>query len=109
MYWRGLRIAMQPPIGLLSRRRAMWIRGAILSHRDWVTAIVARDRLRRQWREVFRQYDVVLCPIMSTPAFPHDHSPAEGPRPIDEDGEQGDYNERAGCRGGATLTRDPQM
>jgi amidase len=82
---------------------ALWIRGAILSHRDWLTAIVARDRLRRQWRELFRQYDVVLCPIMSTPAFPHDHSPAEGPRTIDVDGKQVDYNEQAVWPGVATL------
>jgi amidase len=46
---------------------------------------------------------VVLCPIMSTPAFPHDHSPAEGPRTIDVDGKQVDYNEQAVWPGVATL------
>jgi amidase len=30
------------------------------------------------WRRFFERYDVVLCPIMPTVAFPHDHS-GEGP------------------------------
>jgi amidase len=81
----------------------MWIRGTVLSHRDWLYAIVARDRLRRQWSHLFREYDVVLCPIMPTPAFLHDHSPAEGPRKIEVDGKQIDYNEQAVWAGIATL------
>jgi amidase len=82
---------------------AMWIRGSILSHRDWLAAIVARDRLRRQWRDLFREYDVVLCPVMPTPAFPHDHSPGEGPRKIEVDGKQADYKEQVVWPGVATL------
>jgi Asp-tRNA(Asn)/Glu-tRNA(Gln) amidotransferase A subunit family amidase len=67
------------------------VTGTTLSHRVWLATIVARDRLRRQWRDLFREYDVVICPIMPTPAFPHDHSPTEGPRKIEVDGEQADY------------------
>jgi amidase len=73
---------------------AMWIRGAVLSHRDWLNAIVERNRLRQQWRDLFRRHDVVLCPITPTPAFPHDHSPGDGPRQINVDGQQVDYNEQ---------------
>jgi amidase len=73
---------------------AMWIRGSILSHRDWLAAIVVRDRLRRQWRDLFREYDVVLCPIMPTPAFPHNHSANEESRKIQIDGKEADYNEQ---------------
>lgn len=82
---------------------AMWVRGATLSHRDWLTAIIARDRQRRQWHDLFREYDVVVCPIMPTPAFPHDHSPAEGSRKIHVDGEQADYNEQVVWPAVATL------
>jgi amidase len=82
---------------------AMWVRGATLSHRSWLDAIIARDRLRRQWRDLFREFDVVICPIMPTPAFPHDHSPAECPRKIEIDGKQVDYNEQAVWPGFATL------
>jgi amidase len=30
--------------------------------------------LRRAWRQFFQQFDVLLCPITTTVAFPHDHS-----------------------------------
>jgi amidase len=33
-------------------------------HRD-------RERLRAAWADVFRQVDVVLCPVAIVPAFPH--------------------------------------
>jgi amidase len=82
---------------------AMWIRGATLSHREWLDANIARDRLRRKWGDLFSEYDVVLCPIMPTPAFPHDHSPKEESRRIDVDGKQVDYSEQALWPGFATL------
>jgi amidase len=50
-------------------------RGAVLSHRDWAAADTARIALQQQWADVFREWDVVLCPPMPTPAFVHDHSP----------------------------------
>jgi hypothetical protein len=50
------------------------IRGTVMSHRDWSAADAARTRLRQQWRALFREWDVVVCPVAPTPAFPHDHS-----------------------------------
>jgi amidase len=50
-------------------------RGTVLSHRDWLFADGARRRLREQWRMLFREIDVVLCPTTPTVAFAHDHSP----------------------------------
>ncbi len=50
-------------------------RGAVLSHRDWAAADRARIALQQQWAELFREWDVVLCPPMPTVAFPHDHTP----------------------------------
>jgi amidase len=49
-------------------------RAAVMTHRDWFAADAARVRLRQQWRMLFREWDVVLCPVMPTPAFLHDHS-----------------------------------
>ena len=46
----------------------------------------ARSMLRKQWRELFRQWDLVLCPPMPAPAFPHDHNPNYFKRQIDIDG-----------------------
>jgi amidase len=59
-YYREMEAALAKLRAENESSSALWIRGAILSHRDWLTAIVARDRLRRQWRELFRQYDVVV-------------------------------------------------
>ena len=62
------------------------LRGIALSHRDWVIASVGRTRLRAQWRELFKTFDAVICPIMATPAYPHDHSPDQEQRRIPIDG-----------------------
>jgi amidase len=66
-------------------------RGVVLSHRDWVLADLARARLRQRWRELFAEFDVVVCPIMPTPAFPHDHEPDQEVRRIVIDGERHPY------------------
>jgi amidase len=66
-------------------------RGAVLSHREWAAADMARIKLRRQWSALFREWDVVLCPSMPTPAFPHDHSTPMSERLIDIDGKQFPY------------------
>ncbi len=51
--------------------RAM--RAAVLSHRDWLAANETRHRMRRAWAEFFTKYDLLLCPVAGTAAFPHDH------------------------------------
>ncbi len=50
------------------------LRGLVLSHRDWIHADRVRATLSNQWRQLFREWDVVLCPVLPTPAFAHDHS-----------------------------------
>jgi amidase len=50
-------------------------RGAVMSHRQWAAADMGRITLQQQWTELFREFDVVLCPPMSTMAFPHNHTP----------------------------------
>jgi amidase len=52
--------------------RAM--RAAVLSHRDWLAANEARHRMRLRWAEFFTRYDLLLCPVAGTAAFPHDHT-----------------------------------
>lgn len=83
---------------------AAWrTRGTVLSHRDWILADVARLRLRRQWRELFREWDVVLCPPMPTVAFPHDHTPEQKDRRIAIDGQSYPYLDQIVWPGLATL------
>jgi amidase len=50
-------------------------RAAVLSHRLWLVHNNERERLRYRWREFFADWDILICPQTSTPAFPHDHSP----------------------------------
>jgi amidase len=44
------------------------------SHRKWLQLQDERARMRARWAEWFRDYDLLLCPIMPMPPFPHDHS-----------------------------------
>jgi amidase len=50
---------------------AMRLRAAVISHADWLIANEARVKLRWAWRELFKSYDVVVCPPTSVPALSH--------------------------------------
>ncbi len=39
----------------------------------------ARAGLGRSWQSFFRSYDLLICPVTPTVAFPHDHSGGHGP------------------------------
>ena len=79
------------------------LRGIALSHRDWVIADGGRTRLRAQWRELFKTFDAVICPIMPTPAYPHDHSADQEQRRIKIDGKDYVYPDQLAWPGIATL------
>lgn len=78
-------------------------RGAVLSHRDWLAADTARVRLRDRWRQLFASFDVVVAPVMPTPAFPHDHDPDLGARRILIDGTPHGYGDQLVWPGMATA------
>ncbi|MVU83486.1 amidase [Nocardia sp. ET3-3] len=63
-----------------------WVRGAVLSYRGWVEVNNRRELHRQSWRRLFAEFDVVVCPITPTPAFPHDHSTDMMQKRIDIDG-----------------------
>jgi amidase len=79
------------------------LRGIALSHRYWLMADGARTRLRAQWRELFKSFDAVICPIMPTPAYPHDHSEDQEKRRINIDGKDYVYPDQLAWPGIATL------
>jgi len=79
------------------------LRGIALSHRDWQAANAGRVRLRAQWRELFKSFDAVICPVMPTPAFPHDHTPDQEQRRISIDGKPHVYTDQLAWPGIATL------
>lgn len=78
------------------------LRSLALSHRDWVAANRVRARLSQRWREFFREFDVVVCPSMPTPAFPHDHTPFPT-RSIKIDDKDCPYGDQLAWPGVATL------
>jgi amidase len=80
--------------------------GAIQTHRQWLSANEARHRIRARWMEFFADYDVLLCPVTPTAAFPHDHSPSQRTRQIEVNGKPFPYMEQifwAGIIGMAYL------
>ncbi|MFB8000875.1 amidase [Nocardia sp. NPDC056000] len=80
-----------------------WLRGPAFTHRDWIRADNLREQHRRQWRELFTEYDIVLCPITPTPAFPHDHEHSLGERLIDIDGSPHPFHNQLAWAGVATM------
>jgi amidase len=82
------------------------MRGFVLSHRDWMKADRARAGLAQRWRELFREFDVILCPVMPTTAFPHDHSELSTRR-IAIDDKDIDYGNQSMWAGVATVTGLP--
>jgi amidase len=65
---------------------ALRVRGTVLSLRDWTRADRERWQIQQQWRELFRSFDVVVCPAFPVVAFPHDHSAPRDDRKLDIDG-----------------------
>jgi amidase len=58
------------------------------SHRDWLRADVRRQELRAIWRSWFERHDLLLCPALGAPAFPHHRAGNIFERMVDVDGEQ---------------------
>jgi amidase len=79
------------------------LRGIALGHRDWLMADGGRARLRAQWRALFESFDAVICPVMPTPAYPHDHSEDQEARRINIDGKDYVYPDQLAWPGIATL------
>ena len=57
------------------------------SHLAWLRAEEERAALRATWAEWFRCHDLLLLPVVTVPAFPHDHDPEMFGRTIEVDGE----------------------
>ena len=47
-------------------------RGNSLPHRTWLQLNEKRHKMRLAWDAFFQDYDIMLCPVAATAAFPHD-------------------------------------
>ena len=77
-----------------------------ISHRDWIQADRARMGIAHRWRAFFEAWDVILCPVMPTPAFPHDHGDMETRR-LRVDDREIPYKDQSAWSSIATLTGLP--
>ncbi|MCP5056303.1 MAG: amidase [bacterium] len=85
---------------------ALMIRGSVGPHRAWLSDNERREQLRVRWAEFFEAFDLLLCPISPTTAFPHDHSPIPT-RMLRVDDEQISYMTQLFWAGLATVAYLP--
>ena len=78
-----------------------------LARRWWWSGTIWKNAIARQWAELFRQWDVVLAPVIATPAFPHDHSTDRRARRLQIDGADHIYDDQVVWASLATLTGLP--
>ncbi|HQY14340.1 MAG TPA: amidase family protein [Ilumatobacteraceae bacterium] len=70
--------------------------GGGLSHRDWLLMHRQQARLRVAWADLFRGFDVLLCPVTLSPAFEHAQQGQWNTREIFVNGRQRSYVELEG-------------
>ena len=68
--------------------------GAVdLSHADWQVLNEQRHRVRRAWGAFFREWDVVLCPVLGSPTWAHMTEGAVADRRLSVGGQDISYND----------------
>jgi amidase len=77
-----------------------------MSHREWIRTDRIRTGIADRWHQFFRDWDVILCPVMPTTAFAHDHSNIDT-RHISIDGREVAYVDQTMWISIATLTGLP--
>lgn len=78
-----------------------------ISAHDWFDLLDAQLRIRRQWSDFFRHFDIVLCPVFGTAAFPHTDEADWRKRPLEIDGQPGNFGAQLGWAGIATVANLP--
>jgi amidase len=52
---------------------AQSVDGVTMRHRRWLQLNNERHQMRLTFNAFFKDYDVLLCPVAASAAFPHDH------------------------------------
>ena len=78
-----------------------------IDHMQWMGLNNERTRYRFGWQSFFKDWDVLVCPVMPTTAFPHDHSSDLFQRSIMVNGEPSSYFQQIFWAGIATLSYLP--
>jgi amidase len=85
---------------------AVMLRATGLEHGEWLALNERRVRVRLAWSAFFRDWDVLLCPVIATPAFPHQQEGSIATRVLTVDGAPASYGEQLfwpGITGGFHL------
>lgn len=85
-----------------SDMQSITLRSWAASHREWFQADGVRSFLAHQWRSLFREWDIVFCPVTPAPAFPHETRAWEE-RELIVDGRPVRYGDQFHWVGPATL------
>jgi amidase len=72
-------------------QRGLQLRGALLLHREWIVHNELRHQMMAAWDRFFREFDVVIAPVMPVAAFPHDPTPDFHARRLVVNGEPRSY------------------
>jgi amidase len=72
---------------------AIMVRTVDMTHRDWLRLNERRFQLRRAWGVFFQDWDVLLCPVIATPALPHMQSGETWERRMTVNGQEMPYND----------------
>ena len=63
--------------------------------------------MRLAWDAFFKDYDVLLCPVAASAAFPHDHDPSRAKRTIVVNNKQVPYSDQLFWAGYTCVTYLP--
>ena len=91
---------------IVTRRAANSGRAPITAH-DWLGHLDDQLRIRKQWSDFFRHFDVVLAPAFGTPAFPHTDEQDWRKRELTLDGESSNFGAQLAWAGIATVANLP--
>ncbi len=69
----------------------------------WMELLDEQMRVTRAWRAVFNDFDLVIAPVFSTPAFPYQTDPNWGNRTLMIDGQPQPYGAQLAWAGLATF------
>ncbi|HVX78569.1 MAG TPA: amidase [Bradyrhizobium sp.] len=87
--------------------RAQLRRAQTQTHRSYIAAEEIRARLNLEWARFFESYDVLLCPVTLSAAYPVDETTIREDRKILVSGQPVDYNDQLFWAGYSTMPSLP--
>ncbi len=77
----------------LSEADAQTVAAYASNHRAWLAMDRERAHIRRAWAAFFEHHDVLVCPVIASPPFAHQHAGSMADRMLDIDGTSRRYSE----------------